>query len=112
MPKLSRSRRASAPSRSSSRSYEKRSYAICRHLEECPAYDYIHFHDYKGLGFFATTAKKQGLSFADSTLVVQLHGPTRWTMDANSAFFGHEDQLVIDHLERGAIRNADHVVSP
>ncbi|GAB3370675.1 hypothetical protein GCM10027431_18560 [Lysobacter rhizosphaerae] len=93
-------------------SYEKRSYAICRHLEECPAYDYVHFHDYKGLGFFATSAKKQGLSFADSTLVVQLHGPTRWTMDANSAFFCHEDQLVIDHLERGAIRNADHVVSP
>lgn len=93
-------------------SHEKRSYAVYRHLLESRAYDYIHFHDYKGLGFFSVKAKKQGQAFLDTALVVQLHGPTRWTMEANGAFFVHEDQIRIDFLERGSIADADYVVSP
>lgn len=93
-------------------SYEKRSYAVYRHLEAERAYDFVHFHDYKGLGFFSINAKRQGLAFADSRMVVQLHGPTRWTIEANQAFFIHEDQLKIDFLERKSIENADIVVSP
>lgn len=93
-------------------SYEKRSYAVYRHLLDARSYDYIHFHDYKGLGFFSVKAKKQGQAFAETALVVQLHGPTRWTMEANGAFFVHEDQMKIDFLERGSIADADFVVSP
>lgn len=93
-------------------SYEKRSYAVFRHLEAARRYDCIHFHDYKGLGYFSINAKRQGLALRDSSLVVQLHGPTRWTIEANRAFFTHEDQLKIDHLERGSIAGADYVVSP
>lgn len=93
-------------------SYEKRAYAVFRHLEAARRYECIHFHDYKGLGYFSIQAKRQGLALRDSTLVVQLHGPTRWTIEANRAFFTHEDQLKIDHLERGAIAGADYVISP
>jgi glycosyltransferase involved in cell wall biosynthesis len=93
-------------------SYEKRSYAVFRHLEQAKRYHFIHFHDYKGLGFFSINAKRQGLALASSLLVVQLHGPTRWTIEANKAFFVHEDQLKIDHLERVCIANADYVISP
>ncbi|WP_447938795.1 glycosyltransferase [Pseudoxanthomonas mexicana] len=93
-------------------SYEKRSYAVYRHLQNSRTYDYIHFHDYKGLGFFSVKAKKQGQAFLKTALVVQLHGPTRWTMEANGAFFVHEDQIKIDFLERGSIADADYVVSP
>lgn len=94
-------------------SYEKRAYAVLRQLEQASVpYDYIHFHDYKGLGCFAVDAKRQGLALRDCVLVVQLHGPTRWTIEANRAFFTHEDQLKIDRLERIAIAGADYVVSP
>jgi glycosyltransferase involved in cell wall biosynthesis len=94
-------------------SYEKRSYAIARHLSELErSYDFVHFHDYKGLAYFATSLKRQGLGLADTRLVVQLHGPTRWTIDANQSFFVHEDQLKIDFMERMSIAQADRVVSP
>lgn len=94
------------------RTHEKRAYAVHRTLLASKRYDVVHFHDYKGLGAFAASAKRQGLGYAGTTLVVQLHGPTRWTIEANRAFFSHEDQLKIDFLERMAIRNADEVVSP
>jgi glycosyltransferase involved in cell wall biosynthesis len=93
-------------------SYEKRSYAVYRHLAGARQYDFVHFHDYKGLGFFSMKAKKQGRAFGTTTLVVQLHGPTRWTIEANGAFFVHEDQIKIDFLERSSIAEADYVVSP
>lgn len=91
----------------------KRAYAVYRHLKECKRhYDYIHIHDYKGLGFFCCTAKRQGLAFGSTTIVVQLHGPTRWTIHANRGLFTHRDQLAIDFLERQSIALADCVVSP
>lgn len=93
-------------------SHERRAYAVFRELEAARRYDFVHFHDYKGLGFFCVAAKRQGLAFADTALVVQLHGPTRWTIEANKTFFVHEDQLKIDHLERESIRGADYAVSP
>lgn len=93
-------------------SHERRAYAVFRQLEAARGYDFVHFHDYKGLGFFCVNAKRQGLAFAATVLVVQLHGPTRWTIEANQAFFVHEDQLKIDHLERESIRGADYAISP
>ncbi len=94
-------------------SYEKKSYAISQYLSRLVVgYSYIHFHDYKGLGFFSTSLKRQGLSFKDTNLVVQLHGPTRWTIEENKGFFIHEDQLKIDFMERMSITQADFVVSP
>ncbi len=93
--------------------YEKRSYAVACYLRAVDEpYDVVHFHDYKGLGCFSTSLKRQGLAFAGTRLVVQLHGPTRWTIEANNGFFIHEDQLKIDHMERLSIAQADTVVSP
>ncbi|MGN7805316.1 glycosyltransferase [Ensifer sp. 22521] len=90
-----------------------RSYSVYRYIKEAKKnYHFIHFHDYKGLGFFSCSAKRQGIAFADTTLVVQLHGPTRWALHANRALFTHSNQILIDYLEREAIRLADHVVSP
>ena len=93
--------------------YEGKSYALFRTLRALPEpYDIIHFHDYKGLGYFPTAAKQQGMAFADTALVVQLHGPTRWALEANGHCFSHEDQLKIDFMERESIARADVVVSP
>lgn len=92
---------------------QARSYVVYQHLSSYgKIYDYIHFHDYKGMGFFCCAAKKMGLKFHDTTLVTQLHGPTRWAIQANRGLFTHPDQILIDHLERESIRLADEVVSP
>lgn len=92
---------------------EARSYAVFKHLQDyAKTYNFIHFHDYKGLGFFCCSAKRQGQDFQSSILVVQLHGPTRWTLHANSSLFSNADQLLVDFLERESIARADHVVSP
>lgn len=92
---------------------QKRAYAVFAHLCDCgKEYDFLHVHDYKGLGFFCCAAKQQGIAFLSTTIVVQLHGPTRWTTHANRGLFTHRDQLVIDFLERESIARADHVVSP
>lgn len=93
--------------------YERKSYAVLKFLESVSTpYDFIHFHDYKGLGFFSTAAKRQGLAFQETKLVVQAHGPTRWAIEANGGFFTHEDQLKIDYLEKKSLEYADFVVSP
>ncbi len=92
---------------------EGRAYATFAHLRaQAVPYDVIHFHDYKGLGHYCVAAKKQGLAFPATTLVVQVHGPTRWTLEANGHDFSHEDQLRIDFLERGSIAGCDQLVSP
>ncbi len=94
-------------------SYEKRSYGLFRHLVGSQqTYDFIHFHDYKGLGFASLVAKSQRLGFPKTKLVVQAHGPTRWALAANQHPFTHEDQLKIDFMERQSIARADVLVSP
>jgi glycosyltransferase involved in cell wall biosynthesis len=92
---------------------EKKSYVCYATLrDQHSVYDYIHFHDYKGIGFYSLAAKRQGLAFGETCMVVQLHGPTRWALEVGHALFTHEDQLRIDHLERHSIEWADEVVSP
>lgn len=89
------------------------SYSIYRTLSESAyEYDFVHFPDYKGLAFFPLLAKHQGLAFPSTQFVVQVHGPTRWTIEANGTFFSHEEQVSIDYMERRTIELADKVVAP
>lgn len=91
--------------------YEAKSYSVYQALKN-KKYDFIHFHDYKALGFAAVSAKHQGHSFIDTTLIVQMHGPSCWTLDINKSMYSHEDQLKIDFMEREMVEKADAVVSP
>ena len=93
------------------KSYESKSYAVYQELKN-KNYDYIHFHDYKALGFASVSAKHQGHSFLNTSLVVQMHGPSCWTLDINKSMYFHEDQLKIDFMEREMVSKADKVVSP
>lgn len=90
-----------------------RSYAVFQSLEEMAEdLDVVHVADFKGLGFHAMSAKRQGLAFATVKFVLQTHGPVRWTLEANSAPFTVNDQLKCDFMERKCIEWADEVVSP
>lgn len=93
--------------------YSKKSYTVFRTLEDVGyEYDYIHFHEYKGLGFSTVEAKRCGLAFGNTEIITQLHGPTAWTIQANKSLLSHQDQLRIDHMERRAIAESDVVISP
>jgi glycosyltransferase involved in cell wall biosynthesis/GT2 family glycosyltransferase len=91
----------------------KISYAIYKWLEERDGeYSTIHFHDYKGLAFFPLMARVQSLALLHSHIVVQIHGPSRWALEANSQFYSHPEQIRIDYLERASIELADYIVAP
>ena len=75
-------------------------------------FDIIHFPECQGLGFYTLLAKRQGLAFAKSTLVVGTHGPTLWAKEGNQDYLRNLGELEIDYMERTCVAAADIVVSP
>ena len=90
------------------------SYAAYRELTgpDSPDFDWVHFPDYHGLGFYFLGACEQGLVQPRPNTVVQLHGSTRWATEANNSLFSHEDHVIADWMERRSVEWADHLVSP
>lgn len=90
-----------------------RSYGVFRQLQALnEAFDFIHFHDYKGLGYHSLCARDQGIAFETATMVVQLHGPVRWTIEQNETLFTEPEQLKADFMERQSVARADYLISP
>ncbi len=87
------------------------SYAAYRWLRE-QHFDVIHFSEWQAPGFCSLTAKHQGLAFAETTLVVGVHGPSRWSLLANIGCFWQVRQLEIDFMERRSVELADVAWAP
>lgn len=81
-------------------------------LEDQPAFDIVHFPEINGLGFYALTAKRLGLAFGATTLVVTLHSPTVWHRLENREPVFHSEDLVLDFMERECVARADVLISP
>ncbi len=92
--------------------YPKKSYGVFRYLLNGPRYDTLHFHDYKGLGFYSAIARRQRLAFGTTRIVVQMHGPTHWTDEMNGVLPHHPDMMMIKHLEKETLVLADELVCP
>jgi glycosyltransferase involved in cell wall biosynthesis len=75
-------------------------------------FDVIHFHDWRGIGYWSFVAKQQGLAFENTTLVCQVHGQTYWHLRNSGEFLSDIDQLRHDFLEQRSIELADVVYSP
>jgi len=75
-------------------------------------FDVIHFHEWKGHGFYSLQAKRQGLAFAGNVLVVGAHGPTLWLRTGNFEYVGKREDLEADFMERESVALADVLVSP
>jgi len=96
----------------------KVSYAVYQYLRAQVAansgnkWDVIHFHDYKGIGYFTALRNKQKPQSVASSIVVQTHGTSRWAIELNGRFFSDESQLMVDYLETSSIQLCDTVVSP
>ncbi|MEA2342466.1 MAG: hypothetical protein QOF63_635, partial [Thermoanaerobaculia bacterium] len=57
-------------------------WLVYRYLAGHP-FDVVHFNDCMGEGSLSLAAKRLGLAFADSLLVVALHSPSRWVLELN-----------------------------
>ncbi|HUB27886.1 MAG TPA: glycosyltransferase, partial [Tepidisphaeraceae bacterium] len=92
------------------------SYQIWRWLAQQESagqkFDVIHFHDWRGHGFYPTLAKRQGLGLLDSVLCVGTHSPLLWQKFGMSEFISDLEDLQIDYLERSSVALADVLVSP
>ena len=75
-------------------------------------FDVVHFNDCAGEGSLAIAAKKFGLAFADSLLVVALHSPSRWVLELNQTLPSGPLLAAFDYAERVSIAGADVLWSP
>ena len=85
--------------------------AYCDHLR-AREFDLVIFQDWLGLAFSCTVAKKAGLAFKDTCLVVNTHGSMQWVHDVADVAPSSRGKLVQVEIERRAVEQADAVVSP
>jgi glycosyltransferase involved in cell wall biosynthesis len=86
-------------------------WLVHRFLAERP-FDVIHFNDCGGEGSLSLAAKKLGLAFADSLLVVALHSPSRWVLELNQALPTSILHAAYHSAERLSVASADVLWSP
>lgn len=85
------------------------SFAAFKYLSEIKPKKII-FPDYLGIGFHSMLAKHQGLAFKNTELMIAVHGPTRWALEQNHAFFSESGQLAVDWMEMQSLLYADTIV--
>ncbi len=75
-------------------------------------FDIIHFNDTLGEGRDVLAAKRMGLGFADTLLVLALHGPTRWAFGINRQPMDRIFHAAFDWAERVSVESADLLWGP
>jgi len=77
------------------------------------SFDVIHFQDWQGNGFSSIQAKKMGLAFEKTALVVGVHSPSLWQHEGMKIWPGSPmSDYKLDYMEKYAIENADSVWAP
>jgi len=77
-----------------------------------PAVGRVEFPSHGGLGFRAVQAKRAGLAFGDTELVVRFDGAAQLDREAAERWPANLDELERDFMERFAFENADAVIDP
>lgn len=91
--------------------YLRESYLLYQHLKPLE-FDSIVFPDWLGPAFASVSAKRAGLAFDATQLVIVTHGPTEWVRESNQELKLTHDDLAVGYMERVAIEGADIVVGP
>lgn len=86
-------------------------WLVYRYLAGHP-FDVVHFNDCTGEGSLSLAAKKLGLAFKDSLLVVALHSPSRWVLELNQTLPTSILFSAYHYAERLSVSCADLVWSP
>eukprot|EP01132_Coremiostelium_polycephalum_P002777 gene2777-3451_t len=92
----------------------RKSYQVYQYLKQHQdEFNVIHFPDFEGLGYYTLMAKKDGLFFDRTKMVVGLHGPSSWVTHSNSRKLPTlESELELDYMERMSVEMADIVWTP
>lgn len=75
-------------------------------------FDIVIFMEWQGTGFYALHAKKCGILFQNTALIVQVHSPSLWHSVNNADLQCFATQSITWHMERQCIEMADAVTSP
>src|SRR4051794_35768997 len=75
------------------------------------SFEVVHLNDTGGQGYLVAAARRFGLGFANTHVVVGLHGPTRWTTVLNGTPTSPLLQ-VVEQAEQVAVGCSDVVWSP
>ena len=86
-------------------------WLVYRYLAE-HRFDVIHFNDCGGEGSLSLAAKKLGLAFHDSLLIVALHSPSRWVLELNQTLPTSPLLAAYHYAEQLSIACADMLWSP
>jgi glycosyltransferase involved in cell wall biosynthesis len=86
-------------------------YLVYQHLAK-RHFDVVHFNDCIGEGSVCLVAKKLGLAFQDTLLVVALHSPSQWVLELNQTLPASLVLSAYNHTERLSVKSADVVWSP
>jgi glycosyltransferase involved in cell wall biosynthesis len=75
-------------------------------------FDVIHFNDCTGDGSMCLAAKKLGLAFQDTLLVVALHSPSQWVLELNHTMPTSLLLSAYNYAEHLSVKCADVLWSP
>jgi glycosyltransferase involved in cell wall biosynthesis len=75
-------------------------------------FDVVHFNDCCGEGYLALAAKRLGLAFQETLLVVALHSPSQWVLELNHTLPASLLLAAYSYAEHLSVRCADVVWSP
>ncbi|MCC7044668.1 MAG: glycosyltransferase [Acidobacteria bacterium] len=75
-------------------------------------FDVVHFHEWRGIGFYALQARRQGLCLQNTVTVVGSHSPSLWHREGMHELPRGVDDVEVDHLERESVALADVLWSP
>ncbi|KAK4057242.1 hypothetical protein OIO90_001739 [Microbotryomycetes sp. JL221] len=76
-------------------------------------YNFIHFPDNTGIGYFTALGKHEGLALQDSLIVVGLHGPdVEWSSMLDKRLPSDRYSVELEHFEKWSVELADVAVAP
>ncbi|EGC36612.1 hypothetical protein DICPUDRAFT_87341 [Dictyostelium purpureum] len=93
--------------------FVRKSYQVYQYLKS-QSFDILHFPDFEGMAYYCCLAKKNGLYFNSTSIVVGLHGPSVWVSKSNQnqKISLQNDQLELDFMERKSVEMADIIWTP
>ena len=86
-------------------------YLVYQHLAS-KHFDVVHFNDCAGEGNLCLVAKRLGLAFQNTLLVVALHSPSQWVLELNQTLPTSLLLSACNYAERLSVKCADVLWSP
>ncbi|MBJ3817053.1 glycosyltransferase family 4 protein [Shimwellia pseudoproteus] len=92
--------------------FRKQSYQTYLWLKDNDKYDKIIGCEWQGALYYTLLAKKQGLNFNNTEIIINTHGSSMWADEGNYSLPRDQNHLELYYLEQKCVELADSVVSP